>query len=153
MHVSGRRELGGRFRLPPTKLFVLILVAPSLLQQPVCRHQGLSYGQSVALIVTSIVLSCTLVGALAVLGYKWHKTRQKAQADVAFEAALQDSGLGLDDAFEQVGFSQDFLLLTIGRASCWSTDSSSTPMYTEPFTPDVWCQTVTHTEFTLPLSI
>lgn len=43
------------------------------------------------------------MGALAVLGFKWHKARRKAQAEVAFEAALQDSGLGLDDAFEQVG--------------------------------------------------
>lgn len=43
-----------------------------------------------------------MLAALAVLGYKWHKARRKAQAEVAFDAALQDSGLGLDDAFEQV---------------------------------------------------
>ena len=55
------------------------------------------------MIVTSTLLSCILMGALAVLGFKWHKARRKAQAEVAFEAALQDSGLGLDDAFEQVG--------------------------------------------------
>ncbi|KAL3159822.1 hypothetical protein ABBQ38_010225 [Trebouxia sp. C0009 RCD-2024] len=65
------------------------------------KHQGLSYGQSVALIVTSTMLSCVMMAALAVLGYKWHKARRKAQAEVAFDAALQDSGLGLDDAFEQ----------------------------------------------------
>lgn len=34
--------------------------------------------------------------------YQMHRARRKAQAEVAFEAALQDSGLGLDDAFEQV---------------------------------------------------
>ncbi len=34
--------------------------------------------------------------------YQMHWARRKAQAEVAFEAALQDSGLGLDDAFEQV---------------------------------------------------
>ena len=76
--------------------------ATSKLKLLVCRHQGLSYGQSIALIVTSTILSCTLMGALAVLGYKRHKARRKAQAEVAFQAALQDSGLGLDDAFEQV---------------------------------------------------
>lgn len=73
-------------------------------------------------------------------GYRWHKARQKAQAEVAFEAALQDSGLGLDDAFEQVGLSQDFLLLIVGQALCWSPKSSSTPA--EPLTADVRRQTV-----------
>lgn len=48
-----------------------------------------------------------MMAALAVLGYKWHKARRKAQAEVAFDAALQDSGLGLDDAFEQVSPSQE----------------------------------------------
>ena len=67
-----------------------------------CRHQGLSYGQSVALATISAALGSTLLGALAVLGWQWRKARLKAQAEVAFEAALQDSGLGLDDAFEQV---------------------------------------------------
>lgn len=70
--------------------------------QLLCRHQGLSYGQSLALIVASTMLSCIMTAALAVLGYKWHKARQRAHAEVAFDAALHDSGLGLDDAFEQV---------------------------------------------------
>ncbi|KAL3157806.1 hypothetical protein ABBQ32_012228 [Trebouxia sp. C0010 RCD-2024] len=65
------------------------------------KHQGLSYGQSLALIVASTMLSCIMTAALAVLGYKWHKARQRAHAEVAFDAALHDSGLGLDDAFEQ----------------------------------------------------
>jgi len=38
--------------------------------------------------------------------YQMHRARRKAQAEVAFEAALQDSGLGLDDAFEQVSLCQ-----------------------------------------------
>lgn len=89
-----------------------------------------------ALIVTSIVLSCTLVGALAVVGYRWHKTRQKAQADVAFEAALQDSGLGLDDAFEQVGPPQDSLLIIVDHALCLMHRP-------HPLMLDFRCQTVT----------
>ena len=69
-----------------------------------CRHQGLSYGKSVALVVISAVLGSTLLGGLAALGFQRLRAKRKAQAEVAFEAALQDSGLGLDDAFEQVCF-------------------------------------------------
>ena len=48
-----------------------------------------------------------MMAALAVVAYTWHKARRKAQAEVAFDAALQDSGLGLDDAFEQVSVRQE----------------------------------------------
>ena len=47
-----------------------------------------------------------MMAALAVVAYTRHKARRKAQAEVAFDAALQDSGLGLDDAFEQVSVRQ-----------------------------------------------
>ena len=53
------------------------------------------------------------------LGFRWHKARRKAEAEVAFEAALQDSGLGLDNAFEQVGLCQQALLkLAVIESAC-----------------------------------
>ena len=52
------------------------------------------------------------------LGFRWHKARRKAEAEVAFEAALQDSGLGLDDAFEQVGLCQQALPLAVIESAC-----------------------------------
>ena len=58
------------------------------------------------------------MGALAVLGFRWHKARRKAQAEVAFEAALQDSGLGLDDAFEQVCLCQQALPTSTPTSGC-----------------------------------
>ena len=66
-----------------------------------CRHKGLS-GGAVAGIVVAVGLISFLLGLAVFAGYQMHRARRKAQAEVAFEAALQDSGLGLDDAFEQV---------------------------------------------------
>lgn len=66
-----------------------------------CRHKGLS-GGAVAGIVVAVGLTSFLLGLAVFAGYQRHRARRKAQAEVAFEAALQDSGLGLDDAFEQV---------------------------------------------------
>lgn len=47
-------------------------------------------------------VSSFILGLAVFAVYQMHRARRKAQAEVAFEAALQDSGLGLDDAFEQV---------------------------------------------------
>lgn len=66
-----------------------------------CRHKGLS-GGAVAGIVVAVSLTSFLLGLAVFAGYQRHRARRKARAEVAFEAALQDSGLGLDDAFEQV---------------------------------------------------
>ena len=63
------------------------------------------------------MLGSTLLGGLAALGFQRLRAKRKAQQEVAFEAALQDSGLGLDDAFEQVcplpasGFSMDSIFM------------------------------------------
>ena len=59
-------------------------------------------GGAIAGIVVAASLSSFLLGLAVFAGYQMHRARRKAQAEVAFEAALQDSGLGLDDAFEQV---------------------------------------------------
>ena len=67
----------------------------------------MSYGQSIALSVISAVLGCIVLGGAIAAAAHYVKARRRAQAEVAFEAALQDSGLGLDDAFEQVSTTCD----------------------------------------------
>ena len=47
-----------------------------------------------------------LLGVVLLAAFQMVKSRRKAQAEAAFDAALQDSGLGLDDAFEQVSQSR-----------------------------------------------
>ena len=79
-----------------------------------CRHKGLS-GGAIAGIVGAASLCSFLLGLAVFAGYQIYKARRKAQAEYAFEAALQDSGLGLDDAFEQVGLRlmQHFVLMLL----------------------------------------
>lgn len=64
------------------------------------QHKGLS-GGAIAGIVVAASLCSFLLGLAVFAGYQIYKAQRKAQAEYAFEAALQDSGLGLDDAFEQ----------------------------------------------------
>lgn len=90
---------GCRAAPPASPTPVAPVTPPSSPDAP--KHQGLSYGQSVTLVVISAVLGSTLLGGLAALGFQRLRAKRKAQQEVAFEAALQDSGLGLDDAFEQ----------------------------------------------------
>lgn len=61
-------------------------------------------GGAIAGIVVAASLCSFLLGLAAFAAYQVQKARRKAQAEIAFEAALQDSGLGLDDAFEQVSY-------------------------------------------------
>ena len=59
---------------------------------------------AVAAIVIGASLCSFLLGLAVLAGYQVRKARQRAEAEVAFQAALQDSGLGLDDVCDQVGF-------------------------------------------------
>jgi len=70
-----------------------------------CRRKGLS-GGAIASIIVAASVSSFILGSAVFAVYQMHRARRKAQAEVAFEAALQDSGLGLDDAFEQVSLCQ-----------------------------------------------
>lgn len=49
------------------------------------------------MLAAGVVLGFTVTTIMFVM-----RDRRKAQAEANFEAALQDSGLGLDEAFEQV---------------------------------------------------
>lgn len=64
------------------------------------KRKGLS-GGAIASIIVAASVSSFILGLAVFAVYQMHWARRKAQAEVAFEAALQDSGLGLDDAFEQ----------------------------------------------------
>ena len=59
-------------------------------------------GGVIAAIVGITIVSGVIIGAFGSLVYMRLRQRRKAQAQVAFEAALQEQGLGLDETFEQV---------------------------------------------------
>ena len=59
-------------------------------------------GGLIAGIVGITVVSGVIIGAFGSMAYMRVRQRRKAQAQVAFEAALQEQGLGLDETFEQV---------------------------------------------------